>query len=519
MMKLSCRGPGLALFGSLSRASQQKQINKIIQPLNSILAQRVKHPAGISSVGLNLLQVKGKRLFSSSSIAFNVRQKVEHGGKKTVSVALTYLFKTFIYTSLVVGLVFSVIATLLLAFFIYDATTYSPDRLDVVKVPELALNPVRGGPKNLPICYTHLDSHDSEEKELCSKKPKLVILGSGWGSVSLLKSIDPESYDITVISPRNYFLFTPMLTSATVGTLEFRSLMEPIRRICSKVGAHFLEGSAMNVEFSDRLVEVSTVINEQTGERRSYYVPYDKLVVGIGSTTNTHGVSGLKYCHFLKSVQDARFIRNTIISNLELACLPTTSLEERKRLLSFVVCGGGPTGVELAAEIFDLLNEDITKQYPKVIRNLVSVHIIQSRSHILNTYDEKISEYAMERFKKDSINVLVNARVEEVLEGKVLFSQTDDDNNVYHKELPYGMCVWSTGVTQAPITKRITQELGSDHRGQAVAGIGVGRGHDRGDGFAPRRLENHRRCRGARTARNHRQIWHFLHGAIGAGAG
>lgn len=79
---------------------------------------------------------------------------------------------------------------------------------------------------------------------------------------------------------------------------------------------------------------------------------------------------------------------------MELACLPTTSDEERKRLLSFVVCGGGPTGVEFAAELYDLLNEDLRLNFPKILRNEISVHVIQSRSHILNTYDEALSTYA-----------------------------------------------------------------------------------------------------------------------------
>jgi NADH dehydrogenase FAD-containing subunit len=71
--------------------------------------------------------------------------------------------------------------------------------------------------------------------------------------------------------------------------------------------------------------------------------------------------------------------------NFEAASLPTTTEEERKRLLSFVVCGGGPTGVETAAEIYDLCNEDILQYYPKVCRSDVSIHVIQSREHILNT--------------------------------------------------------------------------------------------------------------------------------------
>jgi NADH dehydrogenase len=371
------------------------------------------------------------------------------------------VFKTLYYSTLFIGVSASVAITFLALFFVYDATTYVPTEVPPVDVSQAALSPVRGGPKNLPICYSHLDSHESPEKMEMAKKPKLVILGSGWGSVSLLKEIDPDLYDITIVSPSNYFLFTPMLPSATVGTLEFRSLVEPIRRICRRVKAHFLEGSAISVEWSDKLVEIQAT-DPNTGECRNFYLPYDKLVIGVGSQSNTHGVKGLENCHTLKTVQDARNIRSAVISNLEAACLPTTTEEERQRLLSFVVCGGGPTGVELAAEIHDVLNEDLYYQYPMLLRNQVSIHVIQSRSHILNTYDQKISEYAMERFQKDSIDVQVHSRVKEVLPDRVVYTQqvNGDPNNVVEKELPYGMCIWSTGVAQTEFTKSCTSSLG-----------------------------------------------------------
>lgn len=115
--------------------------------------------------------------------------------------------------------------------------------------------------------------------------------------------------------------------------------------------------------------------------------------------TNPHGVKGLENCNFLKTIDDARRIKNKVLDNMEQACLPTTTDEERRRLLSFVVCGGGPTGVEFAAELFDLLNEDLLHSFPRIVRNEISVHIIQSRSHILNTYDEALSKYAEVRYQ------------------------------------------------------------------------------------------------------------------------
>lgn len=113
-----------------------------------------------------------------------------------------------------------------------------------------------------------------------ASKPRLVVLGCGWGSVALLKNINPDEYDITVIGPSNYFLYTPLLPSATVGTVEIRSLVEPIRRIVRSAKGHFLKASAVDVEFSEKLVEVSQKMPD--GEVRNFYVPYDKLVIAVG---------------------------------------------------------------------------------------------------------------------------------------------------------------------------------------------------------------------------------------------
>lgn len=345
------------------------------------------------------------------------------------------------------------------AFFIYDATTYSEHAVATeCNVSELALNPRKGGPKNLPIAEVLIDDDDSEESRKRKEKPRLVILGGGWGGVALLKELNPDDYHVTVISPANYFLFTPMLPSATVGTLEMKSLAEPIRRILSRVRGHFIRGKAEDVCFSERLVEVSQV--DASGKQVSFYVPYDKLVVAVGSQTNPHGVKGLENCFFLKDINDARKIRNQVIQNLELACLPTTTDEERRRLLSFVVSGGGPTGVEFAAELYDLLNEDLTKHFPKLLRNEISVHLIQSRGHILNTYDEAVSKYAEERFARDHINVLTNSRVGEVRKDSIVFTQKGKDGETITKELPMGFCLWSTGVSQTDFCQKLAQKLG-----------------------------------------------------------
>jgi NADH dehydrogenase len=131
-----------------------------------------------------------------------------------------------------------------------------------------------------------------------------------------------------------------------------------------------------------------------------------------------------------------------------MACLPTTSDEERRRLLSFVTSGGGPTGVEFAAELYDMLNEDMCRHYPRLLRNEIFVHVIQSRDHILNTYDEALSRFAEQHFAHNKVNVLANSRVKEVFSDRILFSQQGDDGETVTRKLPMGFCLWSTGVSQ-----------------------------------------------------------------------
>ena len=193
--------------------------------------------------------------------------------------AVRFLYRSFAY----LGFFVLSCGTVVAALFIYDASTYKEDAfVGDIPVSEVALNPRRGGPKNLPIAEHFVDDDDTPDKRDQKHKPKLVILGTGWGSVALLKQLNPDDYHVTVVSPSNHFLFTPMLPSATVGTLELRSLAEPVRGIVAKVKGHFFQGMAEDIDFSNRLIEVSA--QGCNGKDEHFYLPYDKLVIGVGES-------------------------------------------------------------------------------------------------------------------------------------------------------------------------------------------------------------------------------------------
>eukprot|EP00968_Pinguiococcus_pyrenoidosus_P000034 scaffold4_cov247-Pinguiococcus_pyrenoidosus.AAC.10 len=191
-----------------------------------------------------------------------------------------------------------------------------------------------------------------------AERPKVVVLGTGWASHSLLKGIDAQkkaaaSYGVircnaglqVVISPRNYFLFTPMLAGAAVGTVEDRSITEPIRRV--NKNADYLEATVTAINPDSKSVTCQSIVCEGTAcDIEEFDVEYDKLVIGVGATTNTFGIPGVKeHCMFLKQVDDARRIRSAIGNVFERANIPSLTDEQREQALTFVTIGAGPTGI------------------------------------------------------------------------------------------------------------------------------------------------------------------------------
>lgn len=202
-------------------------------------------------------------------------------------------------------------------------------------------------------------------------KPKIVVLGCGWGSYSFVNTVKRKYYDIIVVSPRNHFLFTPLLTSTTVGTLEFRAVTEPIRAV-NNVKYH--QARAMEV-----LPNKNEVVVRDSFDKTNFYnIKYDALLYAVGARANDFGIKGVKdHAFFLKQVRHAMGVRDKIQELFEKASKPTTSRIEREKLLSIVIVGGGPTSVEFAAELHDWLMEDGIKMFPQML-DQVSITLVES---------------------------------------------------------------------------------------------------------------------------------------------
>merc|ERR1712004_775341 len=199
--------------------------------------------------------------------------------------------------------------------------------------------------------------------------------------------------------------------------------------------------------------------------------PYDKLVIATGTKSNTFGVPGIASkeesgemspsgtsrhnVFFLKQLEHARAIRNRIIECFERASSPSVSEAERRRLLTFVVVGGGPTSIEFTSELYDFLTRDVSLWYPD-LANSHSVTLVEAGKHLLGSFDETLSSHVERKFKKRQIQMLTGESVKKVRGNSVELSSG--------RVLNFGVCVWSTGNSPLDFVQQLGLEMSRQGR-------------------------------------------------------
>ncbi|CAF1350089.1 unnamed protein product [Rotaria sordida] len=325
----------------------------------------------------------------------------------------------------------------------------------------------------------------NESNESTGTKPRIVVLGTGWGAVPFLKHIDSQKYEVVCVSPRNYFLMTPLLPSVSVGTVETRTVIEAIRTLIGP-RIKYVEAHCVDIDPKLKIITCNTdekgtvsrgddiktivvqskresgassrIIKDSARTRPQFDMKYDILIVAIGSSTNTFNIPGVEeHAHFLKEILDARRIRSAISDAFESAMTPTQTEEERKRLLHFIVVGGGPTGVEFAAELADLVREDLQHYYPRLVSNDVKITLIEALDHVLSMMDKQISDYTEKHFHRENIEVLMNTFVKAVKQREVIVQAKGSNEQT---SIPCSVVVWATGIKSHALTNRLREVIG-----------------------------------------------------------
>lgn len=327
----------------------------------------------------------------------------------------------------------------------------------------------------------HVESNPAEQQKQTStfdngqKKKTLVILGSGWGSISLLKNLDTTLYNVVVVSPRNYFLFTPLLPSCPTGTVELRSIIEPVRAITRRASGEviYLEAEATEIDTKNNKITIrqsSTVHSGHSGKDTTSAKPslsedivtslnYDYLVVGVGAQPSTFGIPGVaEHSTFLKEVSDSIQIRRKLMDLIEAANILPKGDPERNRLLSIVVCGGGPTGVEVAGELQDYIDQDLRNWMPEVASEL-KVTLVEALPNVLNMFNKKLVDYTKQVFEDTNIDLRTNTMVKKVDDKSVIAQTKDKDGSAQSVEIPYGMLIWATGNAPREIVRKLTSSI------------------------------------------------------------
>jgi NADH dehydrogenase len=280
---------------------------------------------------------------------------------------------------------------------------------------------------------------------------KLIILGGGFGGLDVARSVGRsrvarEYWDTLLIDKENFFQFNPLLPAVAVGAVETRHIVYPLREMARHRHIRFHKNKATQIDLERREVHLHNNLVER----------FDTLVIAVGSTTNYYGVPGAaEYTRPFKTVVDAMTLRARVVELFEMA-EQAESDEQRRRLLSFVVIGGGVTGVEVAAELLDMTRDTLLPKFTSLHKSHLSVTILEGGPRLVGAARPEHSEYVRRFLERRGVHVRLNARVSQVEEKRVHLAGGDRFEGF--------TMVWTAGVHPPDLVRSLPLDQAPDGR-------------------------------------------------------
>jgi NADH:quinone reductase (non-electrogenic) len=243
---------------------------------------------------------------------------------------------------------------------------------------------------------------------------KLLVLGGGFGGLDVARAIGrsrvARSYwDTLLIDKENFFQFNPLLPAVAVGSVETRHIVYPFRDMARHRQIRFHKNKVIAIDLDRRVVRLHNDLTES----------YDTLVIALGSVTADYGVPGVaEYTRVFKTVVDAMVLRARVVELFEMA-EQARSDEQRRRLLSFVIVGGGVTGVEVAAEVVEMARETLLPRYSSVQESHLSMTVIEGGDRLVPTARVTHSAYIHRYLEQRGVVVRLNSPATRVEEKRV----------------------------------------------------------------------------------------------------
>jgi len=270
---------------------------------------------------------------------------------------------------------------------------------------------------------------------------RVVIVGMGFGGLETARHLANSGLDVLVLDRHNYHLFQPLLYQVATAELNVEAIAYPVRAIVrhwKNVRFRMCEVQGLDIEKREVLI---------TSEEGDDRIEYDYLVVAAGSATNFFGNTEIMDHAFdLKLLNDAIHLRNQILSVYERALLEKDDAI-RRALMTFVVVGGGPTGVEFSGALSELAHNVLAKDFHSLPVNETRIVLVESSDHILTPFPPNLREYALKRLQSMNVEVVLNNRVTGATHDKVFLN---DGSEIHSYTL-----FWAAGVSAAPIAEAV----------------------------------------------------------------
>lgn len=295
-----------------------------------------------------------------------------------------------------------------------------------------------------------MDETDKRGPRDRSHRPRVVVLGGGFGGLSVARALRKAAVDVLLVDRTNHHLFQPLLYQVAMSGLSPAEIAWPIRSILrTQANAEVVLSDATAVDLAARTV---TLVDD--GERA---VSFDYLVMATGAQTTYYGHADWERVTLdLKSLDDAVEVRRRVLLAFEEA-ERSTDPDERRKLLTFVVIGGGPTGVELAGALAELARFVLAADFRNINARAARVTLIEASDRVLGTFAPTLSDKALSQLKDLGVDVVLNTKVTGIDAGGVDVGDTRIDS---------ATVIWAAGVGATPITKTLGVEL--DRAGRVV---------------------------------------------------
>ena len=253
-------------------------------------------------------------------------------------------------------------------------------------------------------------------------KQRVVILGGGFAGLSAARAFG-DDVDVTIVDRHNYQTFLPLLYQVATASLAADHVAYPIRGALRKFGTQFRMGSPISIDHKNKTVKLDS----------SEVLPFDHLIVAMGSATNDFGIPGVsEHALGMKNIHEALLIRSELMRRFEDLC----RFQDSTRL-SLVMVGGGPTGVEMSGALAELVRGPLHSDNAHAA-NHIDIYLVEAGPRLLPMFSEDLSERTKKDLEGLGVKVLLNAQVKEVKSRKLLLKDGT--------ELPAEIIVWAAGV-------------------------------------------------------------------------